>query len=285
MRQPRVVRIALAQVDCTLGDLEENLRRTAGAIEHARADGADLVVFPELNLTGYSLGRVAEDVALEGLDGEAAGFLDGDGRMGIVVGYAEAGRLHTYNAAAYVQEGVARHVHRKLFLTTYGLFEERKHFSPGQALRAFDTPFGRMAMLICNDAWQPMLPCLAVQDGARVLLVTANSSRLRFPGVAGLPEEWGNITRFYARMLECYVVFVNRVGTEGELNFWGGSHVVDPYGQVIAQAPFDEAAVTTVEIDLDLVRRRRHEMPLVKEARLALIAREVGRLADEGGDL
>ena len=180
---------------------------------------------------------------------------------------------------------MARHLHRKLFLTTYGIFEERKHFSPGQALRAFDTPFGRMAILICNDAWQPMLPCLAVQDGARVLIVPANSSRLRFPGVAGLPEEWLNITRFYARMLECFVVFVNRVGTEGELTFWGGSHVVDPYGQVVFQAPFDEPAVTTVEIDLDLVRRRRHEMPLVKEARLALIAREVGRLADEGGDL
>ena len=82
---------------------------------------------------------MAEDVALDSLEGDLAGVLEGDGRLGVVVGYAEAGRLHTYNTAAYLQEGVARHLHRKLYLTTYGLFEERKHFSPGQALRAFDT--------------------------------------------------------------------------------------------------------------------------------------------------
>ena len=145
-------------------------------------------MFPELSLTGYSLGRVPDDVALESLDGDLAGILDDDGRTGVVVGYAEAGRLHTYNTAAYLQEGVARHLHRKLFLTTYGIFEERKHFSPGQALRAFDTPFGRMAILICNDAWQPMLPCLAVQDGARVLIVPANSSGCGSPASPGCPR-------------------------------------------------------------------------------------------------
>ena len=190
----QAIRIALAQVDCTLGDLEDNLRRTGEAIEHARADGADLVVFPELNLTGYSLGRLTEDVAVDGLDGDLAPFLEGDGRTGVVVGFVESGRLHTYNSAAYLQEGVARHVHRKLYLPTYGVWEERKHFSPGQALRAFDTPFGRMAILICNDVWQPMLPFLAVQDGARVLIVPAASSGQRFPGIADLPRSGGRST-------------------------------------------------------------------------------------------
>ena len=281
-----MIRVALAQVDCTLGDLEENLRRTAAAIERARADGADLVVFPELNLTGYSLGRVAEDVALDEprrRAGRAPRRRRADGRGRRLS--PRPGACTPTTAPPTSRRASARHVHRKLYLTTYGLFEERKHFSPGQALRAFDTPFGRMAILICNDVWQPMLPCLAVQDGARVLIVPANSSRQRFPGVAGLPEEWRNINRFYARMLECFVVFVNRVGTEGELTFWGGSHVVDPYGQMVSRPRSTSPSVTTVEIDLDLVRRRRHEMPLVKEARLALIAREVGRLADEGGDL
>jgi predicted amidohydrolase len=280
-----VVRVALAQVDCSLGDVEENLHRTGEALVQARAERADLVVFPELNLTGYSLGQLTEDVSLDGVDGDLAPLLDGAGRMGVVVGFAESGRLHTYNSAAYVEEGLARHLHRKLYLPTYGAFEERKHFSPGQALRAFDTPFGRMAILICNDVWQPMLPFLAVQDGARVLIVPANSSRQRFPGATDMPQEWRRINQFHARMFESYVIFVNRVGTEGELTFWGGSQVVDPYGTVVYEAPFDVPALATVEIDLELVRRRRREMPLVKEARLALIAREIERLSAEGGDL
>ncbi len=280
-----VVRVTLAQIDCTLGDIEENLRRTGEALERARADRADLVVFPELSLTGYSIGQLDEDISLEGVEEEIGPLLHAGERLGLIVGFSEAGRLHTYNSAAYLENGTLRHLHRKLYLPTYGSFEERKHFSPGQALRAFETSFGSIAILICNDVWQPMLPFLAVQDGARMLIVPANSSRQRFPGMADMPQEWRDINRFHARMFESFVVFVNRVGVEGELTFWGGSHVVDPWGEIICEAPIDQAAVITAELDLDAVRRRRREMPLVKEARLALLAREIERLSAEGGDL
>ena len=280
------MRVTLAQIDCELGNVGENLRRAGEVLEQARPEGSDMVVFPELSLTGYSLGQVTEDVSLEAVDEEIAGRLGrAGGEMGVVVGFAEAGRLHTYNSAAYIHGGVLTHVHRKLYLPTYGLFEERKHFSPGQAMRAFETGVGRMAILICNDVWQPALPFLAVQDGARVLIVPSNSSTNRFPGSADMQREWRDIDRFYARMLQSYVVFVNRIGSEGELEFWGGSHVVDPWGEIVAEAPLNEPAVMTVEIDLAKVRRRRREMPLVKEARLALLNREIERLAAEGGDL
>lgn len=279
------LRVTLAQVDCTLGDVESNLRRTARVLAQAREERADLVVFPELSLTGYSVGRVAEDVSLQQEDAELVALLAEAGQTAVVVGFSEAGRLHTYNSAGYFEGGTLRHVHRKLYLPTYGEFEERKHFSPGQAMRAFDTPFGPMAILICYDLWQPTLPFLAVQDGARVLLVPANSSRTRFPGDIDMPREWRDINRFHARMLESYVIFVNRVGTEEGLGFWGGSQVVDPWGNIVCEAPLDEPAVITVELDLLNVRRRRREIPLVKEARLALLAREIDRLAAEGGDL
>ena len=275
------LRVTLAQVDCTLGDVEANLRRAGEVLARARSERADLVVFPELSLTGYPIGPAGEDISQEAV----ATLLRTDGTPAVVVGFSEAGRLHTYNSAAYIEGGSLRHVHRKLYLPTYGSFEERKHFSPGQAMRAFDTRFGPMAILICNDVWQPMLPFLAVQDGGRVLLVPANSSRTRFPGLTDMPREWRDINRFHARMLESYVVFVNRVGTEGEFGFWGGSHVIDPWGDVVCEAPLDEPAVLTVELDLLNVRRRRREMPLVKEARLALLAREVERLSEEGGDV
>jgi predicted amidohydrolase len=98
-------------------------------------------------------------------------------------------------------------------------------------------------------------------------------------------EYWRDITRFYARMLESYVIFVNRVGKQDTLVFWGYSHVVDPWGRVVAEGPGHEEALITVDLDLDHVRRRRREVPLVKEARLALLRKELKRLAEEGGDL
>jgi predicted amidohydrolase len=142
-----------------------------------------------------------------------------------------------------------------------------------------------MAVLICNDAWQPQLAFLAAQDGARVLLVSAASAQSSFPDRYRSRTYWRDITRFYARMFQLFVVFVNRVGAEDPLRFWGGSHVVDPWGEIVEEAPEDSEYVLTVDIDLTDVRRRRRAIPLVKEARLGLISREVERLLDEGGDL
>jgi predicted amidohydrolase len=271
------VRLALAQIDCELGDVGANIGRVRETL--AAASGADLVVFPELALTGYQIGRVADDVAVPARGPDIAG-LGGDDDA-FVVGFAEAGAVHTYNAAAYVDGGVVGHVHRKLYLPTYDVWEERKHFTPGAELRAFDTRFGRMAILLCADAWQPAVAALAVQDGARVLVVPAVSAARR----PDIEETWHDITRFYARTLQCYVVFVNRVGEEPGLRFWGGSHVYAPGGTLVAEAPRDEPALVSVDIDLGEVRRVRREMPLVKEARLALLGRELARLAEQGGDL
>lgn len=279
--EDRTLRVALAQIDPALGEVEGNLHLVREHIARARAEAADLVVFPELTLSGYSLGQVDDDVALS-IDGpELAALAEESGALSCVVGFPEAGRLHTHNSAAYLERGQLRHVHRKLYLPTYDIWEERKHFTPGSAMRAFDTDVGRVAILICSDAWQPALAVVAIQDGAQVLIVPANSTSLR----PAIPQDWRDINRFYARQLECYVVFVNRVGDEAGLSFWGGSHVYDPWGELVAEAPVGEPALVTTELDLDAVRRRRREMPLVKEARLALLSRELERLAADGGDL
>jgi len=193
--------------------------------------------------------------------------------------------MHTYNSAGYYRSGALVHVHRKLYLPTYLSFEERKFFTPGPTMRAFpDGEAGRLAILLCNDAWQPQLAFLATQDGARILVVPAASAQSNFPDRYESSSYWRDITRFYGRMCQLFVVFVNRVGTEDGLNFWGGSHVVDPWGEVVAEAADHSATHLTVDIDLDDVRRRRRDIPLVKEARLGLIHREVERLLDDGGD-
>jgi N-carbamoylputrescine amidase len=131
-----------------------------------------------------------------------------------------------------------------------------------------------MAVLICNDAWQPCLPFLAVHDGAEVLLMPAASS-------AAMPEAeayWRGLTRFYARMLECYVVFVNRVGDEPGFAFWGGSHVVDPLGEIVAEAPRRDESLLFADVALERVAARRRDVPLLAEPRLDLLGAEVDRL-------
>ena len=277
------LRLALVQPDVRLGDLEHNLARAGELVRRARAAGADLVVLPELALSGYRVGDAADDLSLARDDERLAALVAEAGDAAIVVGFAERTRLHVYNAAAYFEAGALVHLHRKLYLPTYGIYEERKHFSPGGSLRAFDARLGRLAMLVCNDAWQLPLPFLAVQDGAEILLVPAASAAASYPGSLDTRSYWRDITRFYGRMLESYVVFVNRVGREEGLEFWGGSHVVDPCGDVVAAADHEET-VLVCEVDLAAVRARRRAVPLVREARLGLIAREVERLLGHAAD-
>lgn len=279
------MRIGLAQIDSELGEIEHNLETMRKSIRDAYAQGVDLLVFPELCVTGYSLGQISEEISMPPNDPRFRPLLDEADSMGIVFGFHEDGGLRTYNSAAYYENGQLVHVHRKLYLPTYGAFEERKHFSPGQNMRAFSTDKGPMAMMVCNDAWQPVIPFLGVQDGAQVLIIPTNSADSRFPGSVDNVSYWRGITQFYARMFESIVVFVNRVGSEGELEFWGRSHVVDPAGDILVEAPRGEAALMVVDVDLQDVRRWRRTVPLVKEARLALLCREFDRLAQAGGDL
>lgn len=280
------MRVALAQIAPILGDVDANFLGAREVIREAKEQNADLIVFPELSLTGYSLGQISEEVSIEVDDERITALVEEAGETSILLGFHEDdGVARTYNSAAYFENGSLVHLHRKLYLPTYGIFEERKHFSPGQRMRAFGTKFGRMAVLICNDAWQPTLGFLAVQDSARVLLIPTNSADSRFPADADSTEYWRDITRFYGRMYECYVVFVNRVGTEGDLEFWGCSHVVDPFGKLVAQAPLYKESLITVELDMRTVLQRRRRIPLLREARLGLLSRELNRLVEEGGDL
>lgn len=265
------MRLALAQLDSRLGDLDANRERAREVL--AQTEGvADLVVFPELQLSGYSLGAAELDASCT--VGELEPLAALAGRASVLLGFREQSSLLSYNSAAYFEAGSLVHVHRKLYLPHLPDVEAAL-FAPGGEMRAFDTVHGRMAVLICNDAWQPVLPFLAAHEGARVLLVPANSSTF----VVESEEYWRDLTRLYARLLQCYVVFVNRVGVEEGFTFWGGSHVVDPYGEVVAEAPRLEEQVLVVDIDPARVDERRRELPLVRGPRFELLRSEFERLA------
>ncbi|GGV55050.1 carbon-nitrogen hydrolase [Streptomyces longisporoflavus] len=278
------MRVALAQTDCVLGEVDENLAAAREAIGQAAAQGAELVVFPELSLHGYHLGGLRRDTSLDASDNRLRELSVAG--PDVIVGFHEHTSLRAYNTAAYYSDGRLLHSHRKLYLPNYLAWEERKHVSPGQHLRAYDLPggHGRAATLVCNDAWQPVLPWLAVQDGAEVIVIPTNSAASLDPEAMDTGLYWDTLLSYTARMLQCWVVFVNRVGNENGASFWGGSRVVDPRGTVVAQAPKWEAGLVTVDIDVHESRRHRRAVPLVAEARLGLVDREVRRLIDEGGD-
>ena len=268
------MRIALAQLDGQLGDVRANAGRARAAVAEAGAGGADLVVFPELYLSGYALGEIPHGTAYTAAETSALVALGPDDPA-TLLGFHERCGDQTYNSAAYFERGRVLHVHRKLHLVDYAPFDEDRLYAPGHELRAFTSAGGRVATLICNDCWHPALPFLAVQDGAAVLLVPASSST----ELSNVDDDWAALTRFYARMLQCYVVFVNRVGVEGRFRFWGGSRVVGPRGDLVAEAPRFEEAITVADIDLKLVAEERTRLPLTRAPRFELIRTELERLA------
>lgn len=269
------MRLALAQLDPGLGTFEANAKKARETLAEARDADADLVVFPELYLSGYAVDRAEHETSRPVRDVQALAQDGAGAELSVVLGFHERNGGRTYNSAAYFERGSLVHVHRKVYLVDYLVWNEGALYAPGDTMRAFDTGLGRMAMLVCNDAWQsPFLASIAAQDGARALLVPANSS-------TAVPETetyWRDLTRVYARMLECYVVFVNRVGTEAGLTYWGGSHVVSPLGDVVAEAPREVERLLVVDIELDRVEERRRELPLLARPRLDVLRAELERL-------
>jgi predicted amidohydrolase len=277
-------RIALAQIRPALGDVSRNLARHLEVLARAAEQGADLIVFPELSLTGYYLEDLVPEVALEVARSEVVAALreaSATHRVDVVFGGVEVAEdFRFFNAAVYVSRGEIVHVHRKLYLPTYGMFDEGRYVAPGDVLRAFDTRWGRMGMLICEDMWHPSSAYLLAQDGAQILLcLSAGPGRgVRGEAKLGSVEAWETITRSAAQAYMVYVVYVNRVGFEDGAVFSGGSVIIDPFGRPVLSAPLLDEAVLVGEVDLGEIRRARTFYPLLRDERLDLVLRELRRI-------
>jgi predicted amidohydrolase len=276
--------LALAQINTCLGDVQANLGKHLSSIEEAHAAGADLLIFPELSLTGYVLQDLAATVACrpEWEDPIFHPLLEASKRLDLVVGFVDEDSRHRFFiSSAYLSQGEVVHVHHKVYLPTYGLFDEGRFFAWGDAVRAFDTRFGRVGILICEDFWHASPPYLLWLDGADLFLFSSAS-----PG-RGLRNEpqlesarWvERINRAYASLFTSFVVHVNRVGYEDGLNFWGGSTLYDPDGELLAKGPYHQEALTLAEIDLNQLHRTRARLPLLRDERTALVMRELTRIA------
>jgi predicted amidohydrolase len=277
------LKLALAQINTKLGDVQANLEKHLTLAEQARQDGNNLLVFPELSLTGYVLQDLVPAVACRpGADDPVfRHLLDASQDIDLVVGFVDEDARHRfYIASAYLSQGEVVHLHHKVYLPTYGLFDEGRFFAPGNSVRAFDTRFGRFGMLICEDFWHASPPYLLWLDGADVLLFSSASPGRGLNGEPKLESSaWVEHTnQAYAALFTTFVAHANRSGFEDGLNFWGGSTVFDPNGKLIVQAPYFEESLTTAEIDLNQLHRTRARLPLLRDEKPELVQRELERI-------
>lgn len=281
------VRLALSQFRPTKGEYSENVSRIGAVLSQAAELEAkpDLVVFPETATSGYFVEGGVKELAVSAgtLARDLAAAYQGP-EIDVTVGFYERFQNHIYNSALYVTLGgtkpEVRHVHRKVFLPTYGVFDEERFVDRGQdGVRSFETGWGgKAAILICEDAWHSLAATVAALEGAQLLIVPSASP------ARGLGEDddckgetlpasvlrWERIVRGIAEEHGVFVALANLVGFEGGKGFPGASAVIDPTGKIIARGPLFEEALLTAELDLDSLTTARSDSPLLSDLQSAL---------------
>ncbi len=284
-----------AEPEASLAEIEKVFRRVRRLEPRPR-----LLLLPETALTGYFLeGGVREHATtperlLESLnrrytnadddaagDGADSGADDGAGDddsvpLDVAIGFFELYRDRVYNSAMYARLGAdpeVLHVHRKVFLPTYGVFQEERFVDAGHTVRAFDTAWGRAAILICEDVFHSLSATLAALDGAQLILVPSASPARGFapgPGVPGNVSQWDRVLRTVAEEHGVFVAAAQILGFEGGKGFPGGSVVYSPRGEAIARAPLWEETLLTVQMDIREISAARVEQPLLSDLERAL---------------
>jgi len=276
--------VALAQIKPKLGCLADNMALVEAAIDKGITAGADLVVFPELGLTGYFLKDLVPEVALR-LDApqiERLKLLSR--RISIAIGLVEVSADYRFfNTAIYFEAGEIRHVHRKVYLPTYGLFDEQRYLARGDRFRAFDTKFGRVGMLICEDMWHLSASYILAMDNATTLICLSSSPGRGISGTEelGSATAWQKLTSTTAMFLNCRVFYCNRVGYEDGINFWGGSEVIAPSGEVTHRASLLEEDMVIAKVDEGALRRERIFSPMIRDENMAITLKELKRIDRE----
>ncbi len=276
--------VALAQVKPKLGCVADNLLIIEEAVEKGIREGAGLVLFPELALTGYFLKDLVPDVALSLDSPEVRRLMDLSRHISIAFGFVEVSSDYRFfNSSLYLEDGAIRHLHRKVYLPTYGLFDEQRYLARGERFRAFDSKFGRIGMLICEDMWHLSASYILAMDGATTILCLSSS-----PGRGITSDEslgstiaWQKLNSSTAMFLNCRVFYCNRVGYEDGVNFWGGSESITPSGSVSVRGKILEEDFVLARIEEGALRRERIFSPMMRDENLFITLKELRRIEQE----
>lgn len=280
----RKLRVAVAQINSKTGDFDGNFQKHLDYIALAQKEKADVLMFPELSLSGSDLGNDTWKLARRVSDPMFRELEKASSGMAAVVGFAEEGyAAQFYNSAIILQDGQDPFVHRKMNLCTYGCWTEAKYFAQGRYLESFRLPASFTgALLICADMWNPALVHLASLRAATVLMAPIASAHDAVSSEFSNPDNWKLTLKFYAMMYGMPIVMCNHVGRDGELDFWGGSCIVDAFGNT-GESLGAEEGLLVGDLDYADVRRARFELPTVRDSNFALIQRELQRIVVDLG--
>ncbi len=282
--------VSIAQMAPSLLDVRGNLEKILGFMEEASSGGSDLLVLPEMALTGYGIESVLQDpgtrVRLSRETGKALSRIrEASDRLGldVVVSYPLVFRAKTFIAAEYVEKGRKAAVHRKINLCNYGHYSEHLHFDAGDRPTVVRTRLGNFGLLVCEDIWHAANGIVETLSGAEVLLVPAAPCVLSDKAGQGNLDQWETITKATAFLQTSYLVLATRVGMEGGSRFLGGAHVVSPEGRVAHRMPLFEEGLSQAKIDLELLSEVRKKRPLLSNERVSLYAKVFGKIVRESG--
>ena len=295
------MKVAVFQTEPKLLDVKANLDNIINKIFQGKKNGAELIVFPELALTGYFVRQKYHKVALRLDSHEISELVSATKGTAAVVGFIEESpAMNFYNSALVAVDGEIAYTYRKLNLPNYGVFEERKFFSPGKHIRVFKLNDFSIAVFICNDMWHPSLPYLGVTQKADIFVTIFNSSQGSMGTAFSNIETWSIINSFYSRIFGIYNICANRVGLEGihdirdevrddpserkgiePYQFWGGSEILNPFGKVMAKAKMYEEDDIYADLSRDILRQKRILLPYLRNDDPYFTHRELQRILFE----
>ena len=259
------VRIALAQISCKRANKEENLKKIEEIVKKVKDQSVDLVIFPELSLTGYVVRDQIYELAeiIPGPSTNAVEKIAAKTRTHIIFGMPEVSektKATIYNAAVLVGPKGYIGKYRKMYLPTHSVFEEKRYFRPGYQSAVFNTELGRLGLIICYDIFFPEVSRLTRLKGAQLIVCISASPAVRKTFFEILTA---------ARAIEntAFLAYVNLVGIEDGLQFWGGSRLIAPNGRVLAKAKYDEEDFVICDVDYRDIKPIETFVPTLKDLR------------------
>ncbi len=284
------MRIALAQISPHLGDVERNRRLHLEQIAKARKQKADLIIFPELSLTGYALRDLVSEVAV---NPEKSGLFDEfkslSREISMVLGFVEergAEKGLFYNSAAFLSGGRILHIHRKVFLPTFGMFEEGRFFTSGKNFKTFTTPFGQAGLMICRDFLHYGAGYLLFAGGSEMIIVisAAPGRGVSTKEGFGSSHMWELMGETISVFSSAFVIYCGRVGIEDGMIFGGGSYVFGPQGRLMAKASYIDDDFLMQDLSLEAIREARRRMDFKKDEKPEVILEALQRIVKGYGD-
>lgn len=279
------MRVSVEQMKCQVGEINTNLEKIMGKIDEAAKRGEDLVVFPEMSLSGYSLIRKQMNQSLrQQLERalEKIRRISGERKIDVIISFPEIGREEVYITAVYIEGGEEVGRHRKVYLADYLHAVEHLHFDPGESFNVFSTRHGRVGLLICEDAWHLSSSIILGQDRPDIIIAPSATSITSLEKLYEIQMRWEVLSRAIAMTQAVYFIYCNQSGEEDKLTFWGGSHVVSPYGEILNRLPSMEEGSGRWDLDMNYVAQCKRALPLVEKEKNTVNLREFGRIVDAG---